>query len=476
MATKTKPDFKLGKVGFFRFKKLNGKYLITNDVGNFQFLTPTQFDNFVHGKIEKKDNLYLELSEKWFIRGEEDVEGLSKKFLQKNNFLKAGPNLHIVVVTFRCNFKCIYCQTSSKNMNRKDLDMDLETAEKVVDTIFETPNDSIVLEFQGGEPLLNWEVVKFIVDYSIDKQQATGKNLYLSLVTNGSLLTKEKIDFLLDRKVAICFSLDGPEPVHNHNRGANHKKVKKAMRETTKLYRERFPQHLPGALTTVTRFSLDYPREIVDEYVELGLEGIHLRPVNAIGVAKDCPEKWLYTTEQFLDFYREALDYVLELNKKGHFFLERTAHIFLIKILTGEDPGFVDILSPCGAGVGQLAYNYNGDVYTCDEGRMLAIRGDESFKIGNVFKDTLKDLLSNNVVKAMCIASCLDGIPHCSDCAYKPYCGICPVLNYIDGGSIFSQIPLNEKHILYSGILDFLFEKMQDPDAMKIFNNWVAPR
>jgi len=473
MAVKIEPDFKLGKVGFFRFKELNGSYIITNDAGNFHILSAEQFDDFVHGRIRKAENLYLDLSEKGFIRGEEDVDSLSRKYIQKNLHLTTGPNLHIVVVTLRCNFKCIYCQTSSQDIDRKDLDMDTETAEKVVDMIYQTPNDSVVIEFQGGEPLLNWDTVKFIVDYSIEKQQITGKNLYLSLVTNGSLLTEDKLEFLMDRKVAFCFSVDGPEEVHNHNRGRNYKKVKKALQDTTAYYRERYPQHLPGALTTVTRFSLDFPREIVDEYLELGQEGIHLRPVNPIGVAKESPEKWHYSIEEFLEFYREAMDYIIEVNKKGRFFMERYAQIFLTKILTETDPGFVDIMSPCGAGTGQLAYNHNGDVYTCDEGRMLAILGDDSFKIGNVFDNSLSDVLENPVVKTTCVASCLDGIPYCDDCVYKPYCGVCPVMNYIDEGSIFSKMPMNDKHVLYSGILDYLFEKIQDTDTLKIFKTWV---
>ncbi|MEW5944702.1 MAG: His-Xaa-Ser system radical SAM maturase HxsB [bacterium] len=464
------------EAGFFRFKKLDGKYLITNDVGKHEFLTAGQFDDLVNGRLRKDEVIYLPLREKGFIRGEENVKGLAAGFLRKHLYLKSGPTLHIVVATMRCNFRCLYCQTSALDPGRKDLDMSEETARKVVDMIFQSPSEHLFLEFQGGEPLLNWSVVQFIVEYALEKQQATGKNLYITLVTNGSLLTDRRLNYLVEKKVALCISLDGHEAVHNHNRGANHGKVVKALRKATREYGKRYPMHMPGVLATLTRFSLDYPREIIDEYVRLEQEGIYLRPVNPIGHARKTTGKWDYSMRRFLDFYREAVDYIIELNKQGRYLMERTAQIFLVKILTDDDPGFVDIRSPCGAARGQLAYNYDGDVYTCDEGRMLAMLGDTSFRIGNVYSDTLTDVLNNGTAKAVCIASCLEGIPLCADCVYHPYCGVCPVLNYIDEGNIFSKIPTNDKHILFSGILDYLFTRMQEPETLKVFESWVSAR
>jgi radical SAM protein with 4Fe4S-binding SPASM domain len=185
------------------------------------------------------------------------------------------------------------------------------------------------------------------------------------------------------------------------------------------------------------------------------------------------PASLKYSWGDFVRFYKKALDYILQVNLNGKFFYERTASIFLTKILSDCDPNFLDIRSPCGAGIGQIAYNYNGDVYTCDEGRMLSRIGDESFRIGNVKVDNYSNIISHPTVKAMCIASCLDNLPGCSECVYKPYCGVCPLVNYAERGNIFIQ-PLNSKKCrIQTGILDYLFEKIKIDTYRKVFESWL---
>ena len=186
------------KVSFFRFKGLNGKYLITNDIGEYCFLDQQQFDLFISGKIEQnRPEIYIELLTKNFIRGKVDVDDFSQIFAQRNSFLRFGPSLHIVVVTLRCDHKCYYCQAGSQSIKARDLDMDISTARKVVDIIFESPSKCITIEFQGGEPLANWETVKFIIEYAKKKNKSAGKDLSLSLVSNLTYMSQERLDFLM---------------------------------------------------------------------------------------------------------------------------------------------------------------------------------------------------------------------------------------------------------------------------------------
>ena len=179
-----------------------------------------------------------------------------------------------------------------------------------------------------------------------------------------------------------------------------------------------------------------------------------------------------------MKFYEEALDYIIDLNLKGTQLVERFAAIFLTKILKADDPNYLDIRSPCGAGIGQLAYNYDGRVYTCDEGRMVARMGDEAFQIGNVMQDEYNDIVTHPTVRALATASTLDSIPSCATCAYRPYCGTCPVVNYRTQGSIFPQSPTNEKCRLHMGILDMLFKRLiqGDPKVQEVFDRWVTVR
>jgi His-Xaa-Ser system radical SAM maturase HxsB len=462
------------QTGFFRFRRLDGKYLITNDFGRYRLLTDAEFQAFIAGTLDKTAPLYGRLAEDGFIRDRMDLDALAAGWGKRNRFLWQGPNLHVVVVTLRCNHRCLYCQASAGSMRDVGFDMSLETAEKVVNRIFESPSRSITIEFQGGEPLANWPVVEFIIDYARKKNLEAGKSLWLSLVSNLTLMDDAKLKFLLKNQVSICTSLDGPADLHNKNRlyagGNSHAEVvgwfkKIAAKTSKKTFRIE-------ALLTVTRYSLSRHKEIVDEYVRLGSRGVFLRSLSPLGLAHELWDRIGYTAEEFLEFYRKAFDYILAINKKK-LFVEQTARIFLAKMLTDVDPNFLDVRSPCGAGVGQIAYNFDGGVYTCDEGRMFARMGDESFRIGSVAEGTYQDTVSHPAVKALSVASLLDTQPDCSRCAYKPYCGVCPIQCYAEQGDIMGRMPTNTRCRIHKGIMDHLFEKLQDPGNEEIFRKWV---
>jgi len=467
------------KINFFHFKQLDeGDYLLTNDVGDHCLLESVDFSAFITGKHNQISSAkYLELKDRSFIRGKIDFDSMSKKYANKNMFLSQDAGLHIIVVTLRCDHRCFYCQASARPIASKSLDMDIPTAQKVVDRIFECKSKCITLEFQGGEPLLNFKTIEFIVDYAQKKNKTIGKDLRFTVVSNLTFMNTGIIKFLIKNNVNICSSLDGPEFIHNKHRVSlknnnTHKNTVKWLKILKREYKK--INFKADALPTVTRYSLPYYKEIINEYLKLGMRSIHLRPVTPFGVSAATWNKISFSVEDFLEFYRQALDYIIELNKDGIKFNERFALIFLTKIFTDKDPGFLDIRSPCGAGIGQLAYNFNGDVYTCDEGRMLSRLGDESFKLGNVNHDSYQEIMGNEVVKTMCIASCLDALPGCAQCVYKAYCGVCPIANHKKNGNIFNKDSFLCK--IHMGILDYLFSKIKENKVKNIFDSWVRAK
>ena len=135
----------------------------------------------------------------------------------------------------------------------------------------------------------------------------------------------------------------------------------------------------------------------------------------------------------------------------------------------------MELRSPCGAGVGQLSYYYDGSVYTCDEGRMISESGDTSFRLGNVYTSTYNDLMESQTCKSLCAASVVEALPHCCDCVYHPYCGVCPIVSYVGEKDIFPRQPFDFRCKVYSGILDLLFEKIRsgDKEIMDIFHSWI---
>lgn len=466
-------------LGFFRFKKIEDKYLLTNDVGDYVFLTKNEFDDFTQGKIDKEGAVYAKLRDKNFIKDELNYDYLIERYKNKQSFLKQGTSLHIVVVTHRCDHRCVYCQTSSSFLNAENKDMDKDTAKKVVDVIFDSPSPHINIEFQGGEPLLNWEIVKFVIEYSEEKNEIFNKNLMFSLISNLTFLTEEKLQFLLFHKVSLCTSLDGPEYIHNKNRIATtlpngaYTNVKKWIDRIQELKKQEEQKNgeLPyrmEALVTVSRFTLPYAKELINEYIDRGYCKIHLRPLSQLGFSSTAWSQIGYSHEEFIKFYKECLDYIIDLNLQGKEFYERTARIILTKIFLDFDPNYLELRSPCGAGIGQMLYNYDGKVFTCDEGRML---GNDTFVIGDVHKDNYEQIVSHETVKLLCVASCLDGL-ECDSCVYKPYCGVCPIANYAENGNIFAQMPKNIRCQINQAIFGYIFYKLQEEKVNKVFNSW----
>jgi len=466
-----------------RWRQVGDKFVVTNDAGEFIVLTADEMQSLATDKVKAGSDLETRLLAKHMLLcGDECMDDAAEAFGRKVSYLYRGPVLHIMVVTLRCNQVCRYCHASRASMNESETDMSISTAEKVVDMAMRSPSDTITIEFQGGEPLVNWETVKHVVEYGSMKADAAGKRVMFSLVSNLSMMDDEKLAYLVEKRVQISTSLDGPKDIHDDNRklsGASaHDKCVYWMDRINQAYvaagLDPKLYHVE-ALATITREHLGRAKDLVDEYVARGCRAIFMRPLNPFGYAKKTEGTVGYSAEDFLKFYNEALDYIIELNRKGVEVMERLAAIFLTKMITPDDPNYLDIRNPCGAGVGQIAYNYDGSIFTCDEGRMVYQMGDDIFKLGEVGHMTLKDVVTHDTVKTLAMASTLDSIPGCATCAFKPWCGTCPVYNYGEQGNIFPQNSTNQRCRIYMGVQDRLMKHFVENDTgvIDIFNRWV---
>ena len=459
------------KLNYFNFSKRNNNYLLTNDFGKYIFLSPEQFNKLIH-KQPLDLNIEKELLEKGFIyKVDEEIFAMNNAGTYRNmkGYLLYGPSLHIFVVTKNCNFNCIYCQAGNLNQN-EDYYMTEEVAKKAVDIALESTSKYLTFEFQGGEPLLNFDVIKFIVEYS--KENSQDKIIEYNLVSNLTMITDEMIDYFIKNNVNICTSIDGNKELQNINRPY---KNKDSYTETiNKINEIKKLKAKVNAIETTTRYSLSEYKTVIDEYINLGMESIFLRPLTKLGKADKSWKKIGYSVNEYLKFYKNALDYIIQKNKEGSFIIESYASIFLKKILFNKADNYMELRSPCGAAIGQIAYYYDGNIFTCDEGRMFFEMGDDSFKIGNVFENSYKDLMESDVTKAISISSCLETLPYCKDCVYMPYCGVCPVINLGQEGNIFSKDKNNFRCKINQGILDILFGYIEKNDyEMDIFKGWI---
>ncbi len=465
---------------FFRFKKFENDYLITNDIWKYSFLNKEGFEKFISWDMKGGDK-YEELKRKKFIKNENYEKDTSLVYAEKNHFLAYGPSLHIIVTTLRCNHKCRYCHAAVAPMTAKEMDMTEDTARKVVDTIFYTSNPSVTIEFQWWESLVNWDIVKFIIEYAEVKAHHLGKNLDFALVTNLSLMDDEKLEYLLNHNVGISTSLDGDEEVHNYNRtykeGNSFEKVTYWIKKINSEYKKRKRNQKVWALVTVTKKTLGKYKELIDTYVELWLDSVFLRPLNPYWFAAADLETLWYSTQDFVKFYQNSLDYIIELNNKWVNFREDLTSIYLSKILTDTDPNYLDERSPCWAGIWQVAYNYDWKAYTCDEGRMLARMWDDNFLMSDL-KDSpeemYKEMIESQTTKIMVQASTLDWLPWYNDSVYKPYIWVCPVHSYKTSWNIIPNYAKDHKKELDYAVLDNIFERLRDIEIKKTFAKWVG--
>lgn len=480
---------------FFRHRTVGDRVVITNLEGRWLSLTQSEFAAFARGTVVRDSELWTRLSSHNFLHEAYDVVAAAEGLRRRKRFVHYGPNLHLMVVTLRCNETCVYCHASRADMDRVDTDMSRETAEQCVELALSSTSPAITIEFQGGEPLVAYEVVKHTIEYALKRNRSVGKQLEFTMVSNLALMTEEKLSWLLDHRVQICTSIDGPKALHDKQRklpssaprGRVALRTSSAYDEATAwiarinaAYQERGLDptlyHVEALLTT-TKGALADPKAIVDTYVGLGCRALFLRPIDPFGFADKTKRIVEYPRADYLRFYAEALDYMIALNQQGVEILERFAAIFLTKILSGEDPNFLDIRSPGGAGLGQLAYNYDGKIFSSDEGRMLHEMGDSTFLIGQAGESSYREIVGHPTVRAMAIASNLDQQPDCVNCAYQPYCGTQPEHNHKTLGTMFGRMRESSMCAVHKGIQDVLFQRLAGDEGVRtVLERWTTVR
>jgi His-Xaa-Ser system radical SAM maturase HxsB len=468
----------------FRFERHGSNVLLVNDVGEYLFLPESIFTRFVRQELEDSSPAFMDLKAKamlWVDHLPEIVDLQATKYRTKKRFLYDFTSLHMFVVTQRCNQKCLYCHAySTADDHRSDLDMDLDTARKCVELVFQSPSKNTKIEFQGGEPLLNFPIVEEIIEYALELNTRVNKRLEFVVCTNLLALDRAKLDYLAARDIYLSTSLDGPRELHDTCRksslgGGTYDLVSERLHEVIKvLGRDRV-----SALMTVTAENIDRLSEVIDEYLRLNLGGIFIRSLNPLGRAHWDWATLGYSVSAFVQAYAEALDYIIRINLTGVHFPEQFATLILTKILTPYSTGFVDLQSPAGTGISGVIYDYNGDVYVSDEARMIArTTGSKRFCLGNVHSNSWQEMFSGGRLKEIISASCIEALPGCAWCVFQPYCGGDPVRNYFLYGDMISNQPTSSFCQKSKAIFRLLFNylRQKEPSIEDVFWAWITCR
>ncbi|MGI6050397.1 MAG: thioether cross-link-forming SCIFF peptide maturase [Acetivibrionales bacterium] len=306
-----------------------------------------------------------------------------------------------------CNLRCSYCFAGTgEYMGHRSL-MSLEVGKKAIDFLIENSGNrkNLEVDFFGGEPLMNFEVVKGIVEYARIREKQANKNFRFTITTNVMLLDKEKRDYINKNMHNVVLSLDGRKEVNDavRKRVDGSGSYDRILPGAKKMVEERGEDqyYIRG---TFTRRNLDFGKDVM-HLADLGFEQISIEPVVAAkGSGLDIRTEDL---EKVCNEYeRLALEYV-ERRKNGKWF-----NFFHFMIDLEGGPCVAKRLRGCGSGTEYLAVTPEGDLYPCHQ-----FVGHEEFLLGNVF-----DGINDNPVRKKFQETNVYTKPECNDCWAKFYC------------------------------------------------------
>ncbi len=356
-----------------------------------------------------------------------DVEGLKaqgllfkeevKSYPMKSNEVKAL----CIHICHDCNMRCRYCFADEGAYHSVRERMSLETAKKAVDFLIANSGKRKVLEmdFFGGEPLMNLEVIKETVRYAKAEGEKVGKKFLFTTTTNALLLTDEVIEFFNEEMENVVLSLDGRKEIHDAIRkSVNGKGTFDLIIDKIKRFislRGNKSYYVRG---TFTAKNLDFAKDVLF-IAEQGVDSISMEPVVTELEDLQIREEHLPAIEKE---YENLCEGYLEKRRKGEGF-----NFFHFNIDLEGGPCLSKRVSACGAGNEYFSVTPNGDLYPCHQ-----FAGDTKFRMGSVFegitREDTRELFKN---------SCLFTRKKCENCFAKFICsGGCNANNYHYNGDI----------------------------------------
>lgn len=325
-------------------------------------------------------------------------------------------------IAHSCNLNCSYCFASQGKYNGERALMSFEVGKQALDFLIANSGTrhNLEVDFFGGEPLMNFEVVKQLVAYARSIEKEHHKNFRFTLTTNGMLINDDVIDFANRECSNVVLSLDGRKEIHDRFRVdyAGKGSWERIVPKFQKLVeaREGKNYYMRG---TFTHANPDFLKDI-EKMLELGFTELSMEPVVC---APDDPSA--LTREDLpivLDQYEKLAQLMLKRHREGKPF---TFYHYMIDLKGG--PCIYKRISGCGSGTEYMAVTPWGDLYPCHQ-----FVGDESFKLGNVW-----DGVTNTERQAEFAACNVYAHPECKDCWAKLYCsGGCAANAYHATGSV----------------------------------------
>ncbi len=333
-------------------------------------------------------------------------------------------------ISHDCNLRCKYCFASTGDFGTGRKLMPLEIGKKAIDFLLENSGNrkNLELDFFGGEPLMNFDVVKEVVAYGREREKEYGKNFRFTITTNGMLLTDDKIDFINKEMSNVVLSIDGRKDVHDNMRptAGNKGSYDVILPKYKKLVDARDKDKDWYVRGTFTKYNLDFAEDVFDLY-EKGFDQISVEPVV-------CEDKYPYALTEadvpaIAEEYERLAQRLLENDRNGKHF-----NFFHFMIDLDQGPCAIKRLRGCGCGNEYVAITPDGDIYPCHQ-----FVGIEEYKMGS-----LVDGSFNTEMKEQFAKTHIYNKPSCRDCWAKFYCsGGCNANNYMYMGDVLKAHTLS---------------------------------
>ena len=346
----------------------------------------------------------------------EDMAGTFKE--RSGNVIKALC-LH---VAHTCNLNCSYCFASQGEYHGERAVMSFEVGKQALDFLMDNSGTrrNLEVDFFGGEPLMNWDVVKQLVEYARNVEKERGKNFRFTLTTNGMLIDDDVIDFANREMSNVVLSLDGRKEIHDRERVdyAGNGSYDRIVPKFQKLVESRGGKdyYMRG---TFTHANPDFTKDVF-HMTDLGFKELSMEPVVS------APDDPAALTPEDLEIVKEQYEILakemIKRNKEGNGF---TFYHYMIDLTAG--PCIYKRISGCGSGTEYMAVTPWGDLYPCHQ-----FVGEEEYKLGDIWNGVTNNDLREEFRSCNAYAR-----PECKDCWAKLYCsGGCAANAYHATGSI----------------------------------------
>ena len=325
-------------------------------------------------------------------------------------------------VAHTCNLNCAYCFASQGKYQGERAVMSLEVGKRALDFLIENSagRTNLEVDFFGGEPLMNFDMIKDLVAYARQRGKQTGKNFRFTLTTNGVLINDDVIDFANREMSNVVLSLDGRKEIHDRYRVdfAGNGSWERIVPKFQKLVQARGGKnyYMRG---TFTHANPDFVKDI-QQMLDLGFRELSMEPVVC---APDDPSALTAQDKEIvLQQYEQLADLMQKERAAGRPF---TFYHYMIDLKGG--PCIYKRVSGCGSGTEYMAVTPWGDLYPCHQ-----FVGDENFKLGDIWSGVINTAVQNEFMACNVYAR-----EECADCWAKLYCsGGCAANAYHATGKV----------------------------------------